>query len=261
MTKDSTNQKWNSELYDDHHGFVSAYGNSLIDLLEPKKNEQILDLGCGTGDLAFKIYQSGATVDGVDASMDMILKAKEKYPNLTFQVMDATNLDFEEKFDAVFSNAVLHWVKNAEGVIASCYNVLKEGGRYVVEFGGKDNCHLITSTIIDVVKELNPTYKMGEFPWYFPTIGQYSAILEHHGFEVSYARHYDRPTPLDQGEIGLRNWMKMFTSKLFDQLDAKQLGQVFDEVEKRLRDQLYKDGTWYADYKRIRIVAIKKQSR
>src|ERR1700760_4234824 len=129
--------KWNAELYDNKHTFVSQYGESVLELLAVKAGERILDLGCGTGDLAKQIQQSGAEVVGIDASPDMVAKAKNKFPELDLSVMDATSFHFDEPFDAVFTNATLHWIKNADAVISNVYNSLKPGGRFVGEFGGK----------------------------------------------------------------------------------------------------------------------------
>ena len=139
--------KWNAELYDDKHDFVFQYGESVLELLEVKPGERILDLGCGTGHLTQEIKDHGAEVVGMDASAEMIAKAKTSYPEIDFLVGDATDFHFDQPFDAVFSNATLHWVHQADEAIKCVYDSLNAGGRFVAEMGGKRNMkHMITAT-------------------------------------------------------------------------------------------------------------------
>ena len=133
-----TNQ-WNAAQYDAKHAFVYEKARGLVDLLAPKVGERILDLGCGTGVLTAEIASRGAEILGVDQSEEMISRAREKFPALKFEVLDARQLRFNVEFDAVFSNAVLHWIQEAEQVIAGLARALKPGGRFVAEFGGKGN--------------------------------------------------------------------------------------------------------------------------
>ncbi|WP_348639416.1 class I SAM-dependent methyltransferase [Salibacterium salarium] len=133
-------QSWNAKLYDTKHAFVSNYGNEVLEWLDPSIEEKILDLGCGTGDIVKELHDAGVKkIKGIDASKNMIMQAREKYPALSFDVKDATTMTFEEEFDAVFSNAVLHWVKEPDKALDSMYRSLKSGGRFVAEFGGKEN--------------------------------------------------------------------------------------------------------------------------
>jgi len=132
MSISTIDTKWNADLYDDKHGFVSKYGEDLVDVLAPQKGERILDLGCGTGYLADLIAKSGATVIGIDSSLDMINKAKAEYPKLEFKVQSATDFHFDEPFDAIFSNATLHWVLDKESAIDCMYTNLKRSGRLVI---------------------------------------------------------------------------------------------------------------------------------
>lgn len=196
---------WNASLYDERHSFVSSFGSDLIGLLQAKKGEHILDLGCGTGDLAHSLSELGVTVVGIDKSKNMIDQAKVKYPNRVFHVGDATELDYQNEFDAVFSNAVLHWVKPPKQALQSIYKTLKPKGRLVAEFGGKGNVQIITDEILNQFERYGIEFTDGQFPWYFPSIGEYSALMEEVGFRVVHALHFDRPTPLD-GEHGLRNY-------------------------------------------------------
>jgi trans-aconitate methyltransferase len=130
---------WNAKLYDDKHGFVSKYGEDLLGWLDPVNGERILDVGCGTGQLAAQIAQHGAKVTGFDYSAQMIEKARAAYPEIPFDIMDARNFHYDQPFDALFSNAALHWINEPEAVIGSMYRALKPGGRLVIEMGGKGN--------------------------------------------------------------------------------------------------------------------------
>lgn len=256
-TAQRTKDYWNAHLYDQNHSFVSKYGNSLIELLAPKQGEKILDLGCGTGDLAKKLYDIGVNIIGVDKSNNMIREAMGKYPNITFMVRDAIDLSYNIEFDAVFSNATLHWVKQPKQALHCIYQSLKSGARFVAEFGGKGNVQIITDEIIHQFKELGIEYKLEQFPWYYPSIGEYTSLMEEIGFRVIFAQHFDRPTPLD-GENGLKNWIEMFGSQMFESIDKDRKDYIITKVQNNLKEILYKDGNWIADYKRIRVIGVKQ---
>ncbi|MED4401572.1 class I SAM-dependent methyltransferase [Metabacillus fastidiosus] len=248
---------WNANLYDGKHSFVSTFGNDLVNVLAPEKKEKILDLGCGTGDLANRLYELGVDVTGIDQSENMIHQAINKYPHIPFNVHNAIKLDYMNEFDAVFSNATLHWVKEADEALHCIYRSLKQGGRFVAEFGGKGNVQLITSEIINQLKSLNTNYKEENFPWYFPSIGEYSSLMEKSGFRVTFAQHFDRPTALE-GENGLRNWITMFAGNMFRNIDEDIQEAAIRNAENNLKEVLYSNGSWTADYKRIRVVGIKE---
>jgi len=250
--------KWNAELYDNKHAFVSQYGEGVLELLDVKPGERILDLGCGTGDLAKLIWEHGADILGIDASPDMIAKAKAKYPELDFSVGNGTDFHFDELFDAVFTNAVLHWIHDADGVIKSVYNVLKTGGRFVGEFGGKDNNKLMLAAASTVLNKYG--YIKGDviIPWYFPSTAEYASRLEAGGFRVTFTSHFDRPTLLQDGRDGMVRWFDMFGSSLFQKIPAAELTQILNEITDLLQPTNEVDGEWYADYKRLRFVAVKE---
>jgi len=249
--------QWDAELYDSKHSFVSKLGTDLLELLLPQPGECILDLGCGTGHLTDKIASVGAEVVGIDSASSMIDQARRNYPNLQFEVGDATNLQFTDKFDAVFSNAVLHWIKEPEKVVVGICRALKPGGRFVAEFGGKGNVKMIFTAIQNAMQGAG--YRINESlnPWYFPSIGEYGTLLEQQGLELTFATLFERPTPLEDGDKGMQNWIKMFAYNFFQALSADKQADIFADIENQLRPQLYKDGTWFADYKRIRVIAIK----
>ncbi len=250
-------QQWNADLYDSKHKFVSQLATETVELLAPKAGERILDLGCGTAHLTQKIASYGAEVLGIDSAETMILQARENYSNLQFAVMDATKLEFIEEFDAVFSNAVLHWIKQPEKVIAGVWQALKPKGRFVAEFGGKGNINLIQTALNKAIYTENSALEKVSSPNYFPSIAEYRFLLEKQGFELTFATLFDRPTPLD-GESGIVNWLKMFRNSVLAAFAEDAQARILANVEEQLRPTLYKNGTWFADYRRLRVVAIKE---
>ncbi len=255
--KQRTKDTWNADLYDTKHSFVSMYGDHLLQLLAPKAGEKILDLGCGTGDLAKELSDSQVNVVGVDNSTNMVMQAKRKYPSIKFLVRDATDLGYHDEFDAVFSNATLHWIKSPKRALTCIHQSLQQGGRFIAEFGGHGNVQTITDEIIHQIKEAGFDYNIEQFPWYFPTIVEYSSLMEQVGFRVTLAQHYDRPTPL-YGDNGLRNWIDMFGNAFFKGIAEDQKNDILTKIEHNLNPLLYKEGNWFADYKRIRVIGIKE---
>ena len=251
--------QWDTTLYETKHSFVWQYGESLLELLSVQPGEHILDVGCGTGQLTAKIASSGATVVGIDADEKMVEKAKANYPHLQFLVANAQDFLLNSSFDAVFSNATLHWIKEPDKAIRCISQALKPGGRFVAEFGGQGNVKAITEQLFQVLRELG--LKSGELsnPWYFPSIGDYATRLEQHGFDVTYAVLYNRPTPLEDADAGMANWIRMFANQFFSGLSLQQETNVIKAVEQRLQPTQYQDGTWFADYRRIRVVASKNK--
>ncbi|HEY9738602.1 MAG TPA: class I SAM-dependent methyltransferase, partial [Trichocoleus sp.] len=243
----SLQQPWNTSLYQDSHSFVWQYGEALLDLLSPQKGEFILDLGCGTGQLTDAIAQRGAQVLGIDGDVNMVTQAQQNYPELQFQVADARHFVLPTPVDAVFSNAVLHWIEaqDQEWVAERIWQVLKPGGRFVAEFGGK-GC---IQSILDAIQIVRSNLGLGRpsaAPWYFPSVGEHASLLEKQDFEVSFAALFDRPTPLME-ETGLANWIFMFAGRFLGDLDPDQQTAVIRGVEEWLRPSLYRDGRWIAD--------------
>lgn len=239
---------WNAARYQSQHSYVWQHGENLLAQLNPQVGERILDLGCGTGQLTEKIASSGARVIGMDSDLAMIAQAQANYPHLPFQTADATNFQLPEPADAVFSNAVLHWVPQAESAARCIAQALRPGGRFVAELGGKGNVQTILAALEKVSGRANLN------PWYFPSLGEYAALLETAGLEVVYANLFDRPTPL--GETGLAGWLEMFAQRSFAELSADEWAKMVKAVE-AAAPQLYQNGEWTADYRRLRIVAIK----
>lgn len=248
---------WNAGLYDDRFSFIWQYGSSLIDLLDPQPGERILDLGCGTGHLAQTIASRGAHVVGMDQSASMIQQARDNYPDIEFDVADASDFVVHELFDAVFSNAVLHWVRDAEGAATCISRVLKPGGRLVAEFGGKGNVGKIVDATIDALRDTGYTYREARNPWFFPGIAEYASLLDRCGLETISATLFDRPTLLDGGERGLELWLEMFGDTFFSGISTDARRKIVASIEQRLRPVLFHDDAWYADYRRLRVVALK----
>ena len=248
---------WNANLYNARHDFVWKYGADVVSLLDPRAGERILDLGCGTGHLAAQIAESGALVTGLDRSPEMVAAARKAYPNLKFEISDARSLSFYEKFDAVFSNATLHWVHEQELVVQGVCKALRPGGRFVAELGGKGNIRAMQAAFDRVLVDLDAA-KPGEIqPWYYPSVSEYSTLAERNGFEVRFITLFDRPTGLADGSAGMRNWIIMFGGDYLAKAGASRREEFLDRVDEILRPTLFRDGQWWADYRRLRLAAYK----
>jgi trans-aconitate methyltransferase len=247
--------EWDATLYTAKHSFVYEFGRELVALLAPQKGERILDLGCGSGQLTQAIAESGARVTGLDSSASMIDRARGDYPELSFVLADAKDFYFEEPFDAVFSNAALHWVKPPEKVIERVAKCLRPGGRFVAELGGKGNVRGIFDAAEAAGRELTGR-EVGNVN-YFPSIAEYSTILESFGLEVRQAWLFDRPTKLEDGENGLRNWLTMFGEKTFGAIPDDVRSVWIERTQQKARTSLFRDGSWYADYRRLRVIGVR----
>jgi trans-aconitate methyltransferase len=243
---------WDTARYLDRHGFIIQRGQALIDLLNPQPGERILDLGCGTGDITRSIADRSARVTGVDASADMIAAARERFPELDFRQVDAAELPYESEFDAVFSHAVLHWVTRAGEAAGGMRRALRPGGRLLAEFGGHRNCATLEAGFGSALETV--TGRAYRSPWYFPRLPEYTGLLEAHGFIVRAAWHFDLPTALE-GADGLRQWVRQFLPQYLDGQDPGVCDAMLAVMEDRLRPSQWRDGAWWVDYRRLRVVA------
>jgi trans-aconitate methyltransferase len=257
MTSDTVKHQWDARDYNRAFSFVWRHGASLIDLLDPRPAERILDLGCGTGHLAAEIAQRGATVIGLDSSAEMVAQSRAHYPQMEFVVADAASFRLPEPVDAVFSNAVLHWVHPPDRAARSIHDVLKPGGRLVAEFGGRGNVEAVVSTLVDVLAARGHHEAAAANPWYFPSIAEYATLLEDAGLEPVLLQLYDRPTLLDGDEDGLSGWLRMFAGSFLATVPDEAYSDIAAEVATRLRPRLFRDGSWWADYRRLRVVAYR----
>jgi len=241
---------WDPQRYQNQNSFVWQFGESLLELLKPRAGERILDIGCGTGQLTAEIARSGARVVGLDNSPEMLAEARKNFPGVTFEQADATSFRFEQPFDAVFSNAALHWVKDQASAAASIARALRPGGRFVAELGGKGCIASVAGALRAV---LGPKAD-ALCPWRFPSVGEFAPLLEQNGLEVHQAILFDRPTPLE-GENALEDWLRMFAGVYFQDLSSEETRDALAQVTAHLRPSLFLDGTWTLDYRRLRIVA------
>lgn len=247
---------WNAKKYADDFSFVSEYGEAVAKLLKLDKDALVLDLGCGNGRLTHWLSMQGYSVIGLDGSQELLEIARRNYPSLSFIHADATEFSLMGQVDGVFSNAVLHWIekKKQPQVFRCVHNALKNGGQFVFEMGGIGNNALIHSALKKEFAAKGLKYKM---PFYFPTVGEYAAMLEKSGFKVTDMLLFDRFTEL-KGEDGLADWIKMFVKTPFDGVAESLKDDIISAVTYDLKDDLYQNGKWYADYVRLRGKAIKE---
>ena len=249
--------KWNTELYNLQHKFVYKFGENVVEWLDPHVGEKILDVGCGTGQLSDIIHHAGAIVTGIDASPEMIKKAKQNYDDIKFFVKDACNFSFEEKFDAAFSNAALHWISKQKEALQCICDALKQHGRFVFEMGGKHNIENIHRAIECVMLEEGLEDKIPGESYYFPSVAEQCHLLEEVGFTVSDVMYFKRPTKLE-GNDGMRLWMAQFYGFFFKDISNELRERITIKAVQRLKKTNYQHGEWSADYVRLRIKAIKE---
>ncbi len=244
-------QSWNAEGYARHARFVADLGAPVLDLLAPRPGERILDLGCGDGALTERIAAAGADVVGCDASPELLEAAAAR--GLAVRLADGHALPFEAEFDAVFSNAALHWMRRDPGaVVAGVRRALRPGGRFVGEMGGHGNVAAVMTALTAALARhgVDGTAAM---PWYFPTSEEYQALLEAEGFTVESIALLPRPTPLPTGMAG---WLATFGAPFVRALPEAERGAVLLEAERLLAPSLRdRAGHWTADYVRLRFAA------
>lgn len=249
------NITWDAEQYRQGFSFVPSYGEDVMGLLTVPQGSSVVDLGCGNGKLTSCLADAGYKVTGIDASADMLSLAQKEYPELTFTQADATTFQLDEPVDAIFSNAVLHWIDadKQQQMLCNVATNLRTDGEFVFEFGGHACAEAVHGTLEQIFAEHGRTYPR---VFYFPTIGEYAPLLENAGMQVEYAVLFDRPTPQQDGRTAA-DWIRMFDTAPFADIPEAEAAQIIAEADRRLEKQLCHDGVWYIDYVRIRMRARK----
>ena len=246
------NQKWSPEAYHHAGSFVPDLASDLLNDLNPKRNEKILDLGCGNGVLTKKILQSTKNVVGVDSSDAMVQAAKEI--GIDSYLIDGEAIPYRNVFDAVFSNAVLHWIQNQDAVLRGVHKCLKPKGRFVGEFGGFGNISSLIG-VIERVMDSHSIFDSFNNPWYFPTTQEYQKKLTDNGFCVKSIDLIQRPTFL---KTDLKDWLKVFASHITSSMSTAVEDLFLREVQKAAETKLFSESTgWVLDYVRLRFYAVK----
>jgi SAM-dependent methyltransferase len=245
-------QTWDPQAYGQNGAFVHELAGGVLEWLAAKPDEHILDLGCGDGQLTQRIASTGASVLGVDASEEMVAAARQR--GIVADVGDAEDLPYaEKKFDAVFSNAALHWVRGQNAMMAEVRRVLKPGGRFVAEMGGHGNIAAIRIALMAVLARHGHADREDGVN-YYPTAEGYARRLESQGFRVQRIALIPRPTPLP--ESGMEGWLRTFRRGVIEELPENLRETVIAETAALLAPALRdEEGNWEADYVRLRFVA------
>ncbi|WP_312874719.1 class I SAM-dependent methyltransferase [Actinomadura litoris] len=248
---------WAVTTYDSAFGYVSAHGAPLVDLLDPQPGERVIDLGCGTGTFSAEIAERGAEVLGIDGNPDMVAQATALHPGLSFIVGDAHDFTTSESFDAVASNAALHWMtRDPDQVIGQVHAALRPGGRFVGELGGAGNC----AELIAAMQTAWRVFGLGEpeLPWYFPSPAEYATKLEEGGFTLRLLEHADRPTRMTEGPGGAADWVRAYAGRALADVPPELVEPLLERVNDLAAPALRRESGWVADYVRLRFAAVRK---
>ena len=247
-----THDDWKAEDYATHAGYVPAITRQVLEELAPRRGECILDLGCGDGVLTGVIQRHGATGVGIDGSAGLVAAARDR--GIDARIGDAQDMTFDGVFDAVFSNAALHWMPRQDDLIARVFDALKPGGRFVAEMGGAGNIALIRRALTDVLAARGIDFAERD-PWTFPTANEQRTRLQKAGFDVVACSLRDRPTPLP---TDMKGWFDTFCNAILSNHSPADRRDVTDEMAERLRPRMCDaGGTWTVDYVRLNFVALK----
>jgi SAM-dependent methyltransferase len=248
-------QTWDPEAYGRDGAFVHGLADGVLEWLDARAGERILDLGCGDGQLTLRISAAGASVVGVDNSPAMVAAARGR--GVQAEVGSAEALPVaDESFDAVFSNAALHWVHDQDAMMTQVRRVLKPGGRFVAEMGGHGNIAAIRVAFMAVL-ERHGFGDREDGVNYYPTPEEYTQRLEKHGLKVERMALIPRPTRLEAG--GMSGWLRTFRRGVLETLPEVAREAVVEETTNLLAPALRDEaGNWTGDYVRLRFVARKE---
>lgn len=239
---------WNASDYQTHAAYVPAMGRTVSSWLNPQPGERILDLGCGDGTLTSHLVEAGAEVLAMDSSASMVNAAQARGLNVV--QADGCRFSFRFRFDAVFSNAALHWMKQPDDVLNCIHRVLKPGGRFVAEFGGAGNVAVVHRLLLDEVR--SGGHDAGAVdPWFFPTEEEYCRLLQQQGFRVVRMEREARPTPLPD----VHDWLTTFAHPFLPWL--KEPDAALTRIARKAESSLEtRDGLVMMDYVRLRLMAV-----
>lgn len=247
---DVSSQHWNPQQYARNARFVADLGMPVVELLAPQPGEAVLDLGCGDGALTEKLVELGCDVVGIDASPEQVAAARQRGLNVI--VADGQDFNLDRTFDAVFTNAALHWMGEPDRVLQCVLRALKPGGRFVGEFGGAGNTATVSAALRSILAGRGYDFDQLS-PWYFPTNEEYRQRLTVAGFVVTSIQLIPRPTVLPGDLV---DWLETFAGAFGRQLPAGDRIQLFQEVRHLCRPKLLNErGQWVVDYVRLRFAA------
>jgi trans-aconitate methyltransferase len=241
--------RWNAQRYDSSFGFVTVHGTQVLDLLELSPPASVVDVGCGTGVHAAELSRRGFEVTGVDSDPAMLARARELHPEVRFLAADAQCLRMDGTFDAAFSNAALHWMTDQGAALRSIRAVLRDGGPFVAEMGGKHN----VATVDAALEAATASLEVPPIRKFFPSVAEEAALLEASGFDVELMQWFSRPTPLAAGQTPA-DWTRVFRANVWDAVPEDQRAKVAASVDAGC-DALRTDDGWSIDYWRLRFVA------
>jgi trans-aconitate methyltransferase len=245
-------QAWDPAGYARTASFVPRLGAPLVDQLDPRPGELVLDVGCGDGVLTESLVARGASVIGIDSSPEMIAAARAR--GLDARLASVETLDLPERFDAAFSNAALHWVRDHDAALAAVARHLAPGARFVGELGGHGNVAAIVTAILAVLDRRGVDGRALN-PWHFPTPDAFGAVLERAGLRVEAIVLVPRPTPL---EAGTAAWLTTFAGAFLRALPEDGRAGAVRDIEALLAPSLRDErGRWTADYVRLRFTAVR----
>ncbi|NUQ17112.1 MAG: methyltransferase domain-containing protein [Sphingomonas sp.] len=242
----ASTSKWDAADYARVGSFVAELGQAALDLLDPQRGERILDVGCGDGRLTKKIAERGATVTGIDSSLDMIRAAHAN--GVDALVVDAADMNFDSEFDAAFSNAALHWMRDKEAVAGGIFRALKRGGRFAGEMGGEGNLAKLREALDEELIIRGYVPPTAAINWY-PSPQEFAHVYEAAGFREVDARLIERPTPLDHG---VAQWVTTFRRGWLDRAGVPEAerAEIGAAVAGRFASSV-------ADYVRLRFIMRK----